>query len=354
MSKRGADPRGTGGERWTARPAGGTSPEDRAGARLRQLGAPELPDDLALEKIRRRIVWETSARPARTAGPAWRRRVLVAVGACLLLAAGTAVARQILHLWPAAPAPSAAAPAAPPHAPAPARPAPLPPQELPAPAPAPSPSASGRGKRAAPARAPKERRTALLEDATPAAQRPTRDPPEADRAVPVPDVRATPEESALLARALTALRIAVKPRAALLLLDEYDRSYPHGGLRGEATLARIEAYLALADAASALRLLDRLALHTMPRAADAQVLRGELRSDAGRWREALADFDDVQSGAVPGALRERALYGQVVCLVRLARTDEARARAERYVATFPQGRFAGEMRRVAQPAAPAP
>jgi hypothetical protein len=172
------------------------------------------------------------------------------------------------------------------------------------------------------------------------------------RAAQSPATAAAPEptsaEAAAFARALQKLRQDRDPRAALRLLDDHDRLYPRGRLSGEATLARIEAHLVLADASGALRVLDDAHMDTLPRATEARVLRGELRSDAGRCGDAVQDFTAVVAGAAAPAIRERALHGRALCLARLAQTEAARADARLYMSQFPHGRFAAEMHRAAE------
>jgi hypothetical protein len=190
---------------------------------------------------------------------------------------------------------------------------------------------------AAPARGP---------EPDPAAALPVERPPAA-AATPV-QPEPTSAEAAAFALALERLRRDGDARAALRLLDDYDRRYPRGRLAGEATLARIEAHLALADAAGALRLLDGAAIDGLPRSADLRVLRGELRSDAGRCRDAIGDFAAVATSAAAPALRGRALHGRAVCLARLGQAEAARADARLYLSLLPQGKFAAEMRRALQ------
>jgi hypothetical protein len=158
----------------------------------------------------------------------------------------------------------------------------------------------------------------------------------------------TSAEAAAFALALQRLRRDSDARGALRLLDDYDREYPRGRLAGEATLARIEAHLALTDTAGALRLLDGAEIDGLPRSVDLRVLRGELRSDASRCRDALGDFTAVVTGAAAPALRGRALHGRAVCLAQLGRAEAARADARLYLSLLPQGKFAAEMRRALQ------
>jgi hypothetical protein len=224
------------------------------------------------------------------------------------------------------------------------QPATAPPTRLDAPTPAAARSTVAKARpapvaAAAPARGP---------EPDPAAAVPLERPPAAAAAPVVVQPDPTSAEAAAFALALQRLRRDGDARAALRLLDDYDRRYPRGQLAGEATLARIEAHLALGDAAGALRLLDRAGIDGLPRSADLRVLRGELRSDAGRCLDAIGDFAAVVTTAAAPTLRGRALHGRAVCLAQLGRAEEARADARLYLSLLPQGKFAAEMRRALQ------
>ena len=79
----------------------------------------------------------------------------------------------------------------------------------------------------------------------------------------------------------------------------------------------------------------------LPRGAELAVLRAELRAEAQRCPEALADFDRcaAAAGCRPEA-QERALYGRASCRGKLGQGAAAREDLERYLARFPHGRFA--------------
>ena len=82
---------------------------------------------------------------------------------------------------------------------------------------------------------------------------------------------------------------------------------------------------------------------------DLTLTRAELRAAAGRFREALSDFNRVVDGAdatLAAAGDERALYGRAVCLGRLGEDERARADLLAYQRRFPDGRFAREVRRL--------
>jgi hypothetical protein len=92
-------------------------------------------------------------------------------------------------------------------------------------------------------------------------------------------------------------------------VEALESRFPSGRLERERELVRVEALLALHRNAAALARLDALDLATMPRAAELQVLRGELRLGAGRALDATRDFDAALD-RVQGDLRERALLGR--------------------------------------------
>jgi len=124
------------------------------------------------------------------------------------------------------------------------------------------------------------------------------------------------QESRLLARALDQLRGARDYAGALATLNEYDARFPAGLLRSEATLARLDALVAVGNSTAALALLDGAAIRG-PRALELLVLRGELRAAAGRQREAIADFDRVLGQTAPTSLRKRAFYGRASLRARI-------------------------------------
>jgi hypothetical protein len=170
---------------------------------------------------------------------------------------------------------------------------------------------------------------------------PIGDPPAAPRvAVAAQPPSPIALEQGLLANALRSLRKQHDARGALDLLDQHARGFPGTALGPEATMLRAEALLGLGRNAEALTELDRLSLGSTPKPGDRLVLRGELRAAAGRWREALNDFDTQLVDATSPDLTERALWGRAATRSHLG--DEAGARADlaRYLRTYPSGRFA--------------
>ena len=165
-------------------------------------------------------------------------------------------------------------------------------------------------------------------------------------AAPAPAAPAGPlSEARLLADARTRLQAEHDARGALALVAEHKQRFPTGALVLEARLTEVESLVTLGRRAEALAVLDVLSLDKLPRAAELGVLRGELRAEAGRQRDAIADFApcaDV-AGCRPETA-ERALYGRASCRERLGDRAGARADLEHYLARFPQGRFARAVR----------
>ncbi|HVY38237.1 MAG TPA: tetratricopeptide repeat protein, partial [Polyangia bacterium] len=164
-------------------------------------------------------------------------------------------------------------------------------------------------------------------------------------------------EAQLLGRALSRLRQDHDARGALALLDQYASAYPHGVLASEALSARLEAVLQLDDRPAALRLLDGRTAFAGRLGAEQLLTRAELRASAGRYAEALGDFDRLLgpgAGAAASGTLDRALYGRAVCLGHLGRDDRARADLETYRKRYPTGRYAAEVSRLLAGAARRP
>jgi tetratricopeptide (TPR) repeat protein len=145
--------------------------------------------------------------------------------------------------------------------------------------------------------------------------------------------------------ALKALRVERDPTRALALLDGHAARHPVGALGREADVLRLEALVALGRTPAALALLERMALPARA-GGELLVLRGELRAQAGRMREARADFEAaLEAGLDEPALVERALYGRASAVSRLGEAGAARTALEAYLARFPRGRHAADVRR---------
>ncbi len=167
----------------------------------------------------------------------------------------------------------------------------------------------------------------------------------------------TTTEAQLLGRALSRLRQDHDARGALKLLDQYASTFPRGVLASEALSARLEAVIQLDDREAALRLLDDRSAFAGRLGAEQLLTRAELRASAGRYADALVDFDrllgPLATSAAPGTL-DRALYGRAVCLGHLGRDDEARDDLEAYRKRYPTGRYAAEVSRLLAGAARRP
>jgi hypothetical protein len=151
-------------------------------------------------------------------------------------------------------------------------------------------------------------------------------------------------ESALLTDALKRLHQSHDPRGALALLDDYAHRFPAGALANEGRIARLDALLALGKRGEALHVIESIDLSGVPRAGELTTLRGELRAEAGRCREAIADFDHVL-GKSEGRIEERALYGRGACRSRMGDVDGARRDLESYLVRFPGGTFADKVKK---------
>ncbi len=186
---------------------------------------------------------------------------------------------------------------------------------------------------------PRKPRTAVAAPPV-AAPPPPLPPPPAPVAPPLPPPPAESRvaaESRLLGEALHLLNQQHDPSGALAVLDRYDAAFPDGTLRADARTARVKALRALGKNGDALALLDG-----MQPAGEWLLARGELRAEAGRCRDAVADFDRALAD---GRLAERALWGRASCRSRDGDADGARADLAELVRRFPDGRLAAEARR---------
>ena len=164
-------------------------------------------------------------------------------------------------------------------------------------------------------------------------------------------------EQALLFQAVRSLRSLHHPDQALGVLDEYLARFPHGSLLPEANRLRTEALLDLGQAPAALAELNRRLGHKTNGGDEHRLVRGELYAHAGRWQEALADFDTVvqaraasaptpgtSASAKSGDLLERALWGRASARSHLGNDLGARADLGEYLRRFSDGRFASQAR----------
>lgn len=123
----------------------------------------------------------------------------------------------------------------------------------------------------------------------------------------VPAVEASTEvstEASMLREALRFLR-ASRAEDALVTLNAYDRVYPDGELRDEATVARVRAWLVLGRNEIALATLQEMSLDRGARALELRLLRGELLAAAGRCAQAREDLELVSANAPSPEWKER-------------------------------------------------
>jgi hypothetical protein len=164
---------------------------------------------------------------------------------------------------------------------------------------------------------------------------------------------ALPGEQVLLAKAIRSLRSEHQPASALATLDEYMARFPNGNLLPEAIRLRTETLLALGQKPAALAELNRGPIPGGAGRAESRLVRGELHAAAGRWQEALEDFDGVvrafeTSSASSGSGRsrerlERALWGRASARSHLGDDAGARADLRECLRLFPQGRLADQV-----------
>lgn len=170
---------------------------------------------------------------------------------------------------------------------------------------------------------------------------------------------AGPSEQELLFRAVRSLRAEHRPESALLALDEYAARFRHGSLAPEAARLRTEVLLALGEKPAALAELDRDLASGSAGGEEHRLVRGELHALAGRWKEALQDFDAVvlvrlahatAAGPPPSAkLRdhlERALWGRASARSHVGDSPGATSDLREYLRLFPEGRFAAQAARL--------
>jgi hypothetical protein len=153
---------------------------------------------------------------------------------------------------------------------------------------------------------------------------------------------------------LHSLSVARDPERALVALDEHASRFGAGALAPEAARLRTWALLLSGNRDAALAELSRQSsgagFEGLPGGEEYRVLQGELHAKAGRWRDALADFDL----AVVACLEKERANGDRATLSRLERALWGRASARshlgdsagtetdlrEYLRRFPRGRFA--------------
>jgi tetratricopeptide (TPR) repeat protein len=158
------------------------------------------------------------------------------------------------------------------------------------------------------------------------------------------------QEAASLADALSALKAGGKDNAARALqaIDRHLQAFPGGSLELEARVARVDALLVLGNRQEARRELSALPLDRVGRKSELRLIRAELRADDD-CRAALNDFQVLVELPLPAPWAERALFGRGACLLKLGDRAAAARDFDRYLARFPSGRFAPQIRAQAQP-----
>ncbi len=166
---------------------------------------------------------------------------------------------------------------------------------------------------------------------------PVEPPPETVQAPEAPVVDDVQLEADLLAKAISSLRRDHDAKAALLHVAAYDSRARSGAFDAEIRRIELQALLQLDRRAEALALLDQLHAPSERSNEELKVVRGELRSSAGRCVEALRDFEAVIA-TTSMDLAERALYGRASCRGLLHDIAGARRDLEIYLVRFPHGR----------------
>ena len=324
-------------ERWIAQPPG-ASDEALAGAMLRSAAVVRPFGAKELVEVGARLRSKERFRPRPLA---WQ----LAIAVCLVLF-GSALSAAVLHVLRAPTRAQQELPVAPP-ASKPVRHASLgtaratrPPQPVAEPLPelaatpaAPAPVRSSR------AVAIREKLTAPVPSAAPSTE-PTLAP------APAAGPSSLAQESRLLSRAIAKLRQEGDAEQSLAILDEHRAEFgASGALLPEANATRIEALLRMGRNGRALALLDAQTLTATGTGREMLVARAEMRADKGRRASALHDFDLLLRVDEPtDSVVERALYGRAVCRGKMGNWTGARTDFERYVATFPDGKFADKAR----------
>ena len=147
-------------------------------------------------------------------------------------------------------------------------------------------------------------------------------------------------ELALFDRGKLLLRHLRAPEQAAEVFADHRRRFPRGSLRPDVDLSLVEALLAGGQLERAAQQIEHfLAAHPdSERRDEVRLMRAHLARERGDWRRARDDYDRLSTARGPTA--EEALYFAAYCRRRLGDMAGARQTLERYLAGFPQGRYA--------------
>jgi hypothetical protein len=154
-------------------------------------------------------------------------------------------------------------------------------------------------------------------------------------APPAPALSASvrPPAARHLKDVVRALRIERAPRTALDLLDRHAQELAGNAFAEEALLLRVEAMLALNRQPEVLRLLDGTSLANAATSSMLLVTRGQLRANARRCAEAVADFDLALARAIRPS--KQALLGRAQCKKELGDPKGAQLDLDRLHHEYP-------------------
>ena len=164
--------------------------------------------------------------------------------------------------------------------------------------------------------------------------------PKTHGSAPLPE---RPDEAAVVATAIRQLNGGA-PADALATLETYWMQHPGGELAPEAEMTGIDALLRMHRTDEALTRLDAMPLDGQPNGTRLALIRGELRAEKDRCREAVADFSLV-IGSADRSVSSRAQYDRGVCRARLGDASGARDDLHSYLASEPNGTRADSARR---------
>jgi hypothetical protein len=125
--------------------------------------------------------------------------------------------------------------------------------------------------------------------------------------------------------------------------EAYRARFPHGVLWPEVALAEARVEHAHRHFDAALAALDRVSVEDRKSRPEWLVLRGEVLADDQDCAAAAAPLDEALARLSDGPLAERALATRADCAVS-ADEPGAQALLTRYLAAWPDGRFAARAR----------